>query len=154
MFTSHITRAWIVGVVTLSGLWIVPGNMAAADDAAFEMPKRLTAYFEEMSAAKPLLVRTGESWERHRNELREFLLECVGLQPLPERVPLDVRMSEPMDHPWCTVRRVSYQLWPGVYSTGLLFMPKQFQERPAPAVLCPHGHWPRAMLIRPFKRGV
>ncbi|MHB8969362.1 MAG: alpha/beta hydrolase family protein [Pirellulaceae bacterium] len=141
MFTSRITRAWMVSFFALGGLWTVPGNVVAADDASFAMPQRLTTYFEEMSVAKPLVVRTGDSWEAHRNELREFLLECVGLQPLPERVPLDVRMSEPLDHPWCTVRRVSYQLWPGVYSTGLLFMPKQFQERPAPAVLCPHGHW-------------
>ena len=94
-----------------------------------------------MSVAKPFEVRTGESWEAHRRALREFVLACAGLQPLPERVPLDVRMSEPLDHPWCTVHRVSYQLWPGVYSTGLLFMPKQLPEQPAPAMLCPHGHW-------------
>ena len=109
--------------------------------SAFDMPNRLKTYFEDMSVAKPFVVRTGESWEAHRQQLRAFLLECVGLAPLPERVPLDVRMSDTLDHPWCTVRRVSYQLWPGVYSTGLLFMPKEFRERPAPAVLCPHGHW-------------
>jgi dienelactone hydrolase len=65
----------------------------------------------------------------------------VGLWPLPDRVPLDVHESAPLDHPWCTVRRIYYRLWPGVYSSGLLFMPKQLGERPAPAVLCPHGHW-------------
>jgi cephalosporin-C deacetylase-like acetyl esterase len=56
-------------------------------------------------------------------------------------VPLDVHQSAALDHPWCTIRRVYYQLWPGVYSSGLLFVPKQFRERPAPAMLCPHGHW-------------
>ncbi|MHB8863972.1 MAG: acetylxylan esterase [Pirellulaceae bacterium] len=141
MFTPHWTRALIVGLLTLGGPSMVLRGAAASEDATFEMPKRLTAYFEEMSVAKPLGARTGESWEDHRRELRAFLLNCVGLQPLPERVALDVRMSDRLDHPWCTVRRVSYQLWPGVYSTGLLFMPKHFPERPAPAVLCPHGHW-------------
>ena len=117
------------------------GNKTARADSSFDMPKRLRDYFEGMSVAKPFVVREGADFEKHRNDLRDFILDCVGLQPLPERVPLDVRMSEPLDHPWCTVRRVSYQLWPNVYSTGLLFMPKQFAERPAPAVLCPHGHW-------------
>ncbi len=109
--------------------------------ASRDYPQRLTEYFEDMSVAKPLVVRTGEDWETHRRELRAFLLDCVGLEPLPARPPLDIRLSDPLDHPWCTVRRVSYQLWPGVYSTGLLYLPKQFQEQPAPAVLCPHGHW-------------
>ena len=69
------------------------------------------------------------------------MLENVGLRPLPQRVPLDVHESPALDHPWCTVQRIHYQLWPGVYSSGLLFMPKEFSETPAPAVLCPHGHW-------------
>jgi hypothetical protein len=134
---THATARWVMCL----GVLLTPAGVYASDDTSFDMPSRLKTYFEDMSVAKPFVVRTGESWEAHRRELREFLLDCAGLQPLPERVPLDVRMSEPLDHPWCTVRRVSYQLWPGVYSTGLLFMPKQLQERPAPAVLCPHGHW-------------
>ena len=101
----------------------------------------LVGYFEEMSRPKPFEVRKGDDFRAHQKALRQKLLECAGLWPLPDRVPLDVRLSEPLDHEWCTVRRVAYQLWPEVYSTGLLFMPKQFAERPAPAVLCPHGHW-------------
>ncbi len=114
---------------------------SAQSTPALDMPARLQQYFEEMSAAKPFVLREGEQWDIHRQELRAFVLECAGLKPLPHRIALDVRVSEPLDHPWCTVRRVSYQLWPNVYSTGLLFMPKNLREHPAPAVLCPHGHW-------------
>lgn len=103
--------------------------------------KLLTEYFEQMSVAKPLVTRTGDDWQAHQRQLQDFVLDCAGLKPLPERVPLDVHQSEPLDHPWCRVRRVYYQLWPGVYSAGLLFMPKQLRERPAPLILCPHGHW-------------
>lgn len=114
---------------------------AAAQALPLDAPKLLTDYFEQMSRAKPLVVRAGDQWQAHRRQLREFVLQCAGLWPLPQRVPLDVRESAPLDHPWCTVRRVYYQLWPGVYSSGLLFLPKQLSERPAPAMLCPHGHW-------------
>jgi dienelactone hydrolase len=77
----------------------------------------------------------------HRAALRQRVQECVGLVPLPERGPLDVRMSEPLDHPWCRIQGVSYQLWPGVRAGGLLYRPTAWREKPAPTVLCPHGHW-------------
>ncbi|MCR4410804.1 MAG: acetylxylan esterase [Thermoguttaceae bacterium] len=118
-----------------------PKPSAKAPDTA-ETAKALREYYEAMSVPKPFLVRTGAEWTSHRDRLQAAVLECAGLKPLPKRVPLDVRESPPLDHPWCTVRRVYYQLWPGVYSSGLLFVPKQFRERPAPAMLSPHGHWP------------
>ena len=101
----------------------------------------LADYYHQMSVPKPFIVRKGDALKAHRAELRKKVLHSVGLWPLPERVALDVHSSPPLDHPWCMVRRVYYQLWPGVYSSGLLFMPKQLAERPAPAMLCPHGHW-------------
>ncbi|MHC4399637.1 MAG: alpha/beta hydrolase family protein [Planctomycetota bacterium] len=101
----------------------------------------LVDYFERASAAKPFVVRDGADFVDHRRKLRRRLLESVGLWPLPERISLDARPSEPLDHPWCEVRRVAYRLWPGVYSTGLLYRPKRLAGRPAPAMLCPHGHW-------------
>ena len=103
--------------------------------------KMLVDYYHQMSVPKPFVVREGDAFEKHRGDLRKRVLQSAGLWPLPTRVPLDVHQSPPLDHPWCTVRRIYYQLWPGVYSAGLLFMPKQLSEKPAPAMLCPHGHW-------------
>jgi cephalosporin-C deacetylase-like acetyl esterase len=127
-------------------------SFAAADQAsasgadeptAKELPtaQMLVDYYHQMSVPKPFTVRRGDELTAHQAELKKKVLECVGLWPLPERVPLDVHPSPPLDHPWCTVRRIYYQLWPGVYSSGLLFMPKSLTETPAPAMLCPHGHW-------------
>lgn len=140
--------ALLAGVVSLAGLCIMlnrpggaSGDAAAATADRQRTQKMLSAYFAQMSVPKPLVVCKGSEWESRRRQLREKLLEITGLEPLPKRLPLDVRQSAPLDHPWCTVRRVYYQLWPGVYSSGLLFMPKQFRQRPAPAMLSPHGHW-------------
>ena len=140
--------ALLAGVVSLAGLCIMlnrpggaSGDAAAATADRQRTQKMLSGYFAQMSVPKPLVVCKGSEWESRRRQLREKLLEITGLEPLPKRLPLDVRQSAPLDHPWCTVRRVYYQLWPGVYSSGLLFMPKQFRERPAPAMLSPHGHW-------------
>ena len=136
----------------VAALWaMAPAHAASAGDpwegptstlgSRREAAAMLMAYFEEMCRPKPFVVRSGDALKAHQKELRERLLACAGLWPLPERVPLDVHASEPLDHEWCTVRRIYYQLWPKVYSSGLLFMPKRVPERPAPAVLCPHGHW-------------
>ena len=98
-------------------------------------------YFEAMSVLEPFEVRTGAALSAHHDALRRRLLRDVGLDPLPERVPLDVHKAEPIDHPWCTVTKLVYQLWPGVYLRGVLYMPKEFEETPAPTILSPHGHW-------------
>lgn len=75
---------------------------AAAQTLPLDTPKLLTDYFERMSRAKPLVVRTGDEWQAHRRRLREFVLQCAGLWSLAERVPLDVHESAPLDHPWWT----------------------------------------------------
>jgi dienelactone hydrolase len=106
-----------------------------------EVAAMLVGYFEEMCRPKPFEARTGAEFKARQRALREKLLACAALWPLPERVALDLRYSPPLDHEWCTVRRAACQLWPEVYSTGLLYMPKQLAEKPAPAVMCPHGHW-------------
>ena len=138
----------LAGALSLAGLCAALSRQqgASADDAAAAADRKqsqrmLFDYFEQMSVPKPLAVRKDVAWEARRRELRQGLLEATGLEPLPDRIPLDVHASAPLDHPWCTVRRISYQLWPGVYSSGLLFVPKQLPQRPAPAMLSPHGHW-------------
>ena len=46
--------------------------------------KMLRQYFEQMSVAKPFVVRVGSDWETHRRELQAFVLDCAGLKPLPK----------------------------------------------------------------------
>lgn len=103
--------------------------------------KMLVDYFEQMNIPKPLVIGQGQQFQEHQRQLRQKLFECIGLSPLPQRIPLDIHKTKSLDHPWCTVQRIYYQLWPGVYVSGLLYMPKEFPEKPAPVMLCPHGHW-------------
>jgi len=143
---GRFTRRWwllLAGVIAYASLGcLLPvGRGLAEDSGQGDAAKMLIEYYEEMSAPKPFFVRKGQEFAEHQRELREKVLASTGLWPLPERVPLDVHQSEPLDHPWCTIRQVYYQLWPGVYSAGLMYMPKELPERPAPAMLCPHGHW-------------
>ncbi|MCL2304411.1 MAG: hypothetical protein FWC43_03615 [Planctomycetaceae bacterium] len=101
----------------------------------------LVRYYEILNIPKPLLPRTGNDFLQHRDEIREKFLKATGLFPLPERVPLDPQYSEPLDHPWCKVYKVAYQIWPDIYSVGLLFVPKELPPGKVPGILCPHGHF-------------
>jgi pimeloyl-ACP methyl ester carboxylesterase len=129
-----------MSLVTISLLLGIPG---AAPGTANSSPpaQMLVDYFEAMCQPAPFAARSGSDFERHRQATRKKLLHCVGLNPLPERVPLNIRMSEPLTHPWCTVRRVYFQLWPGVSASALLYTPEMPPHSRAPAVLSPHGHW-------------
>jgi len=94
-----------------------------------------------MSIPQPFEVHKGEVWRKRQRELRERILADLGLSPLPEQAPLSPHYSQPISLSGCTVTKVAYQLWPGVFSRGLLYRPKVLCERPAPAILCCHGHW-------------
>jgi uncharacterized protein len=122
---------------------VAPSAFPAAPDQhwnADQAAKRMVEYYEQMSRPKPFVVRTGEDFQKHAAAVRQRILKELNLDPLPERIDFDPHYSDVKQHPWCTIRRVAIQLWPGVYSRCLLYMPRQLPEKPAPAALCPHGH--------------
>ena len=89
---------WVPGAGVLAEQPAASG-LVERESVDFESARRLRGYFERMSTPQPFLVRAGDDWVGHRQQLRRFVLACAGLDPLPERVPLDVRLSEPLDHP-------------------------------------------------------
>ena len=74
-------------------------------DSQREVAAMLLGYFETMCQPKPFEPRTGAKLRARQHYLREKLLACAGLWPLPDRVPLDAHASPPLDHEWCTIRR-------------------------------------------------
>lgn len=108
-------------------------------------------YFDRMTAPKPLTrFKTKQEWLRYQPRLREQILHALGLSPLPERVPLSPQITGRLDRDGYSVERVYYQVFPKVFASGYLYVPK---PRPAdagsqtsgpsrlPAILNPHGHW-------------
>jgi hypothetical protein len=145
MRKKEYRHSWVLAAALVAGLIVIMTRTAAFEDETqpWNPDRAVTGmlhYFDAMSVPKPFLVRTGRDWENRRAEVRSKMLKSMNLDPLPERIPLDPHYSEAIDYPWCTLRKVAYQLWPGVYSRGLLYMPKELSEKPAPAVLCCHGH--------------
>lgn len=112
---------------------------ARALDPPPEAPLR--AYYERMSAARPIRVDSKGAWLQRRAVVRQQTQAALGLVPLPERVPLDVRRGGALEREGYRLERVYWQTWPRVWAGGWLYTPAG-TEQPRPAVLGFHGHWP------------
>jgi hypothetical protein len=105
----------------------------------------LAAYFraETRKIAEACLadVRSWDDWTSRRDLLRRQLREMLGLEPLPERTPLEAVVTGTVDHADFTVDKLHFQSRPQLYVTANLYVPKNLQ-RPAPAILYVCGHSP------------
>lgn len=104
----------------------------------------LAKYFQMQTARLSERVFAGietlEDWEMHRDEFRRQLFEMLGLDPMPERTPLEPVVTGTTEHEEFVVERLHFQSMPGLYVTGNLYRPKE-QDEPLPAILyvCGHG---------------
>lgn len=133
---------WVVVLVsTFVGDSAVFGKQTSEPTPADRM---LSAYFQRET--KKLQdgclndVKTLEDWQAKRPVYKQQLLEMLGLDPLPEKTPLQATTTKTVEHEQFTVEDLHYQSRPGLYVTANLYIPKGL-DKPAPAVLyvCGHG---------------
>ncbi len=119
-------------------LSVSPGDLAVM--APRERLATLQATLDRYTVPHPPKASSVQQWEQRKQQLRRIVLDCLGLWPLPERVPLNVRVSAERPGDGYTLKRIYWQVYPDVYASGWLYMPDHINGK-APAVLCPHGHW-------------
>lgn len=105
-----------------------------------EARESYAAYFERLAEPRPWRATERAAWEDRRAQIREQVLDDLGLWPLPERCDLALRRGGKLEREGYTVERIYWQSWPGYWAAGWLYMPTE-ATFPAPAVLNPHGHW-------------
>lgn len=127
-------------------LCLAGGIAAQAKQAGEARPadQRLTEYFASATARLQSQclsdVKTLADWETQRPVYRRQLLEMLGLDPFPEKTPLNPVVTGTIDHERFTVENLHFQSMPGLYVTGNLYVPKDL-DKPAPTILyvCGHG---------------
>jgi dienelactone hydrolase len=88
-----------------------------------------------------LSAYTGLSgWERRKADLKSCFLDQLGLNPMPEKTPLNPVYTEIRSYDGYTVQNVGIETIPGLYLCGSLYRPAK-GKGPFPAVLSPHGHF-------------
>ncbi len=84
-------------------------------------------------------VATLNDWKARKDGYRQQLFNMLGLDPLPERTPLQPVITGAIDHPDFVVEKLHFQSLPGLYVTGNLYRPREISQ-PLPAILYVCGH--------------
>jgi dienelactone hydrolase len=140
---QHFIRCLAFSAILTSGFASIVADDAPARDTS-RGDAMIARYFEgqtaKLAAESLTEYQSKEDWEKDKAKHREHLFEMLGLDPLPEKTPLQPVIAGTVDHEDIIVERVHFQSRPGLYVTGNFFRPKE-QTGPLPAILyvCGHG---------------
>ncbi|WP_164103289.1 alpha/beta hydrolase family protein [Candidatus Laterigemmans baculatus] len=114
-----------------------------AGGAEPEADRRLQQFFADQVAEIESTTFAGidsaEAWQERRQELLLQLREMLGLNPWPERTPLNAKTRGKLEGDGYIVERVLFQSRPGLYVTANFYRPSEV-EAPLPSVLYVCGH--------------
>jgi len=90
-----------------------------------------------------LLKRKGpasrQAWDNARGPMRDKLAAMLGLDPMPERTPLNARVTGKADRDGYTIENVVFESRPNFIVTANLYIPKNV-KLPAPGMIVVAGH--------------
>lgn len=121
-------------------------------DFIFNSALRTAHVDERMSSVRDLNTKMEPpsfgnltDWEARRESLRQHILMCSGLAPMPERCPLNARIFDKIEIDDISIEKVVFESYPGFYVTGNLYRPLSHSGF-IPGVLNPDGHWDNGRL--------
>ncbi|HGJ64902.1 TPA: hypothetical protein ENS27_05865 [bacterium] len=88
---------------------------------------------------------TRQSWEDRAEYIRKRILTSNGLMPMPEKCPLNVKVTGKIEGEDYTIENVYFESFAGFFVCGNLYRPKG-KQAPFPAIANPHGHWSHGRL--------
>jgi dienelactone hydrolase len=91
-------------------------------------------------------ISSRAGWEKRGREIRDHILVSCGLFPLPEKAPLNPRISGRVDREGYSIENVYIETYPGFFLAGNLYRPLGKGAGPFAGVLNPHGHWKEGRL--------
>src|SRR5262249_53509536 len=90
-------------------------KLPGGDDMVNEYLRRRT---DEISKRVLDGATTRAEWEGKRQRLRDEYLEMLGLSPLPEKTPLQAKITGTVEHGDIVIDKLHYQSRPGLYVTA------------------------------------
>ncbi|MGI9442951.1 MAG: alpha/beta hydrolase family protein [Rubripirellula sp.] len=131
-------------VMILGALLIVSNLGFAVEPAAGDGDQLAKIYFANQTAEITnqtfAEINSLSDWTERRDQYHDQLLEMLGLDPFPERTPLNARITGSVENDGVIAERIHFQSRPGLYVTGNFYRPVK-QDAPLPAILyvCGHG---------------
>ena len=84
---------------------------------------------------------TLSDWESRKSAVKGNIMRKLGLIPLPERTPLNAKVTNKRNYDGYNIENVSLEVLPGVYVCGSLYTPSKLKKANHAVMLCPHGHF-------------
>lgn len=86
-------------------------------------------------------IRTAEEWQQQAPEMRRQLFDMMGLDPLPQRTPLNPVITGTENGEGWTMDKLHFQSMPQLYVTANFYRPAGAIDKPLPTILyvCGHG---------------
>lgn len=81
-----------------------------------------------------------DAWERQRSARQREFMHSMGLDPLPAQCELRVRPLGEFSGEGYTAKKLAYQLFDNVWSTGTMYTPDPLPAEPQPGILYVCGH--------------
>src|SRR5262245_2292647 len=73
-------------------------------------------------------------------EVRQALLESLGLNPLPPRTPLNAQLMGRSQRAGYSIEKLIFESRPNFFVPANVYVPEEIQGR-VPAIVSPNGHW-------------
>ncbi|MCB0669434.1 MAG: acetylxylan esterase [Saprospiraceae bacterium] len=129
---------------TIFLLLLLSSTRSGFEDADWNFKAQLDQYFETRVQQIEYLT---DQWmqfdpvdfEALKQQSRAQLLDMLGLNPLPAKTDLNVRITSTTEYEFFTVENIVFESIPGLYVTANLYRPKIVKE-PLPAILYVCGH--------------
>src|SRR5262245_24164445 len=126
----------LAGLLIASLLHAQPPKPTRGDDMIDDWLKAQTF---ELSKRFLDGAKTKAEWDGKRERLKGEYLEMLGLSPLPEKTPLETKITGTVDRGDVAIDKLHFQSRPGLYVTGNLYRPKA-NDKKLPTILYVCGH--------------
>lgn len=127
----------IVGLTLLLCLLLAGSGLApaGAQDARLKELRTLDSHFPPPAPASK------DEWQEQAEKIRTRIRLAMGIWPPPEMAEPQPTIHSRRELEGYSIEAIYFESLPGFYVTGNLYRPLQEGDKPAPVVLCPHGHW-------------
>ncbi len=141
-------KTWMRALAALAGVGSLWGQVVVSGGGSHNAAQRYDLFRNNLSLRAAAISRDPfqgvanlEDWKRRRSEVRRQLLDMLGLDPLPARTPLNVRITGSFERDAHRVENIVFESKPGLYVTGNLYLPRGSGK--FPAVVYVTGHSPK-----------
>ncbi len=150
--TAIVFPCVALGIVFGQNGWTEKDLQALDRPADRMMEAYLTQIIDHQFLARDKLLgslKTPEDWKGHIKRVRDFMVRATG--PLPERTPLNARITGQVEREDYRVEMILFESRPDFLVSANLYLPKGFQG-PRPVVLNVIGHYPNGKAAEHVQR--